>query len=492
MADAAPSHPFLVDTADLPPTAPEVPDRAWQAWLLLLLILTLSGASMSVRLSSGGARSWHESVTLRTAHETWLRQHGGAGAWIVPSIDGTPRAAKPPMAAWLAMLSWSDLPARTSDATLLVARARGAALTLALLTLVFVYALGAALFDRRLGLIAAAIAGSLPFFQQFARMLTPDLGLLAGATLAVASAATCLSPVRPEPTTARRWLGWGGCALGIAFGWMSKGPICVLIVVLGVAPLVALGTRRRGAAVASLLASVVVAALCVLPWYLQLGRVSSDLTATLLREYRGPDWDHRPAWYYVGHFGWTLPWSAWFASGVALPFALARGSARRARLPGIAMFIAILLVFSAVSQKLPRYILPIVPAFALIAAQPWRDLLVFGRGETASRVAPLVFVPHWLACGVASAGFAVVFGFSASLREAGVATPSIVERIPPALGFSVWTLLTAIAAAGWWLQRTRRTAPAFICAFLWALGTAAIWWTVHGEAGGFELRSTGP
>ena len=73
MADAAPTYPALVDTADLPPAAPEVPGRAWQAWLLLLLILALSGASMSVRLAAGGARSWHESVTLRTAHETWLR-----------------------------------------------------------------------------------------------------------------------------------------------------------------------------------------------------------------------------------------------------------------------------------------------------------------------------------------------------------------------------------------------------------------------------------
>ena len=396
------------------------------------------------------------------------------------------------MAAWLAMLSWWDLPARTSDIDLLIVRARSAGLALALLTLVCVYALGAALGDRRLGLIAAAIAGSLPYFQQFARMLTPDLALLAGATLAVACAATCLSPARTEPPTARRWLGWGGCALGTAFGWMSKGPICVLIVVLGVAPLVALGARRRGAAAASLLAAVVVAALCVLPWYLQLERLAPDLASTLLREYRGPDWDYRPAWYYAAQVGWTLPWSAWFASGLALPFVLARGNARRARLSGVAMFAAILLVFSAVPQKLPRYLLPIVPAFALIAAQPWRDLLVFGRGETASRVAPLVFVPHWLGCGVASAVFAILFGFSASLRDAGVPAPSIVERISPAIGFSVWTLLAAIATAGWWLQRRRRVAPAFACAFLWALGTAAIWWTVHGEAGSFELRTIGP
>ena len=110
-----------------PPTSGEAvewpPNGAAATGLLLAAILTISGLAMSVNLGTGGARSWHESVSIRTAHETWVRSHRGVeGAWFVPFFEGRPRAAKPPLAAWLAILSWTDLSPRTADVAQIVPR----------------------------------------------------------------------------------------------------------------------------------------------------------------------------------------------------------------------------------------------------------------------------------------------------------------------------------------------------------------------------------
>src|SRR6185503_14978472 len=128
----------------------------------------------------------------------------------VPWVNDQPRARKPPLVVWLNMLVWTGLDANRDTPSIMILRARLVAASLALVMIASTFWIGCVLRDRQLGLIAAAVLGTMVLFQVQGRMASYDIHVCAWSTLAVAAALWAMLPFSSEKAP---WLRF-------AFGWL--------------------------------------------------------------------------------------------------------------------------------------------------------------------------------------------------------------------------------------------------------------------------------
>ena len=316
------------------------------------------------------------------------REMVAGGDWMVPHLDGHPHWTKPPLTYWsiatgLVMVGHNTWGARLYDSVALV------------VTTLTVAALGATLWDEITGLIAALIFLTIPFVVMGANVVSPDMLLACFETIAVLcywrSARAAGDGAR---RASARWMAAMGGAFGLAF--LTKGPP-------GLLPLLAIVifsfiSRRRGWGAPRLVSIAGLALFVVIgfTWYIISVIRDRSLLGYLLGEevygrvatgryHRNTDW-YMP----VVIFGLPLLFGlgAWLVRGIldARMLARARGGWRRAwsaamRKPEwlflVLWIVAPLAIFSVSKSRLPLYVLPLVPAQALLAAR----LAVQAAGE---------------------------------------------------------------------------------------------------------------
>ncbi len=328
-----------------------------------------------------------------------------SGDWLVPRYRGEPFFDKPALTYWLMALAQLWLGTTPAAARVVAA----ASSVLVLLATVW---LGTLLFDRRTALAGGVVLSTTVAFVTFGHVAMSDMLLAFWSTLSVALAARAL--IAPAPA-------WVVPALGAALGlgFLTKGPIALLIPGIAIALLVAHRRRElpRIGVVPALLA-VVFFAIFGLGWfalvYARLGR--EPLVYFFLREnlerFAGEAYDvGRPFWFYVpAYFAEGVPWSLF------LPLAVVRGradadDARRARMRLLTAWIVLALVPLSLSRgKIDYYLLPLYPAASLLVArfftlESWRTLdrawtrvvLVLAAGSLVVLTRALVAFPaDWL------------------------------------------------------------------------------------------------
>ena len=376
------------------------------AWVLMLGCLVVALPPLLTDL--GGRDSTHtmENIALLSSQEVFLRQHGwhdlpaDPDAWLMPTRNGVPRLEKPPLLVWLHLLAWADLEPATADAALLTHRARLVAAAMGLLTIAATFWAGASLGSLTTATIAALVLASSWFVQRQGRTASYDIHVTAWATLALAALLWTVHGGRLR-------LILGGLLAGTALGcaWLTKGPLALVLVLLpAAAAAVALPAGRRRFAGATLAAAVVAAAVA-LPWYVYVYRHVPGGESVLLREYRGPQHEaYESPLFYLAVFGLIAPWSLWLVSGLLHPFVGAAGATRRRRLVPWLWFLVLVVFFMIPSAKAQRYILPAMPAAALLAARVLADhrrLAAAGRPDPGAR---WVYVPHYAGLIAASIG----------------------------------------------------------------------------------------
>jgi len=295
-----------------------------------------------------------------------LREMVVDGQWLVPHVNGEIYPDKPPLYFWLAAAP----AAATGLLTPLWFRLPAALAAIGCVWLL--YALGARLFDRDTGLFASVILATSPLFAAGALIARMDMLL----TLLVTAIFYCFARGMQEPAHPRRWFLAMYALAGLAF--LTKaliGPVIAGVVIAGV-----LLWRREWRAwvrVEPIWGTLLFAAV-ILPWLapavLQEGMAYAN--AVLVKQSVGravQAFDHaRPFYYYLYAFPATfLPWI------VILPVALwrLRSDGGRTDWPVQLLLlwsVGLFVFFSAVSGKLVIYLLPLVPALALIVAREWR------------------------------------------------------------------------------------------------------------------------
>jgi 4-amino-4-deoxy-L-arabinose transferase-like glycosyltransferase len=385
--------------------------------LALLLLLPGIGAGYSGR---------DEAEYAGVAHAM-----NATGDYLVPRLFGRIYPDKPPLSEWLTAASFRVF--GQSEATGRLPHVLLAAGTVALLL-----RLGARLLDRRRGLIASLLFSTSLLFIVYGRLLLTDSDLL---FFTLAAILGLLSILEGDPSAAAVFA--AGAALGLAT--LAKGPVALLAPGLFSAGYLAGPDRPAFRRLVRVALAGAVALVVALPWFLLASRATAgeSLRSFLLREnlrrFASPMEGHGgPLVFFplVLWFGF-FPWSG------ALLFLLRRdplvpSPARR----GLLLWVAGTLIFFTFSAtKLPHYILPALPAAAILAASA-----VPLTGQRRVRIAA------WATAATGAALFAAMTFAARVTGEPGAF--GLLVPFGAAAGLSVLGPLLAGA------ERTRRFLPA--------------------------------
>jgi 4-amino-4-deoxy-L-arabinose transferase-like glycosyltransferase len=201
------------------------PGIAWLAIVVVALTFAFIAPTLTwLEFSSGS-----ENLNVGTAMEI-LRED----RWLLPTLDGEPRVAKPPLTAWItaAAIDADTFGAMSSRNPELRARAerqlawqvRWPFLLSSCLMLLAAAELGRVLVgggNWRIGAIAAAACASNLFFLRHGRLATTDVQL--ALWVAIANVFLAHAVMR-----GRWWSGAIGAGLFLGLAFMSKGPVALV------------------------------------------------------------------------------------------------------------------------------------------------------------------------------------------------------------------------------------------------------------------------
>ncbi len=347
-------------------------------WLLILLV-----AVVAVRIITLGAYPLLDPTESRYAEIA--RKMLETGDWLVPQVDyGVPFWGKPPLSTWLSAMAMGVFGVNE-----FAVRLPSLLLTAACGVMVYRLAAQRAGADFALWAVAAFATTGLIFISAGAVMTDP--ALMFATTLAMAAFWIALY----GPDSSRRMAGIA-FFVGLAAGLLAKGPVAVVLTMLPVTAWT-LWTRQWGAAWSRIPwfgGTLLMLALAV-PWYWAAERASpgfldyflvgehwkrfvesgwkGDLYGQAHARPRGTIW----VWWFAA----ALPWSPMVVAWLVKTFAV-RGEKQAAHRRDLlhdpwcayllAWALAPMLFFTVSGNVLPTYVLPGMPAFALLLTEFWR------------------------------------------------------------------------------------------------------------------------
>jgi len=309
-----------------------------------------------------------------------------SGDWIVPTMDFAPYSHKPPLLFWLINASWSLLGVSVWSARLVIMMAMGCVLALT-------RRLERELIDNTTPVVASGvpILLSLPLFVILGVAILFDM-LLTATVVGAMLALWCAG----RRGSRRAYAAYGIC---IGLGLLAKGPV-VLIFTLPVAllgPTWVAPTERRGLVLRIALA-LGLAALVGLAWALPAAHLGGREYAEMLlwKQSAGrvaSSFSHaRPVWFYLPVLlGFLAPLLLWRPAWIGFRRAVLTASPARNFL--LAWIVPPFVLLSLISGKQIHYLLPIVPAFALLVSIGVKD----GQTRSADRLPLIVLVTGALA-----------------------------------------------------------------------------------------------
>lgn len=286
------------------------------------------------------------------------------GDWLTPHAPDELPLNKPPLTYWLIGISYKLFGVSYGSARL-------PSVIAALLTMVLVYFLGTRIANRRSGLLAAAILATSYLFMNFARMAMSDMLLTFFVT---ASLSTFIVVLTSTDKSIWVYVAYVALALGV----LTKGPVALALVALPIAIELIVSRRREDIAKLQMIRGVGLLLLITAPYFLLVYlRVGSEplrffLLGENLRRFTGQIYGSagRPFWYeLVAFFGDFAPWSLLLPLAAWLDWKGRRekGASRAQRILYL-WLVSALILFSLSSFKLDYYLLPIMPAAALLVS----------------------------------------------------------------------------------------------------------------------------
>ena len=281
------------------------------------------------------------------------REMAETNDYVMPRLNGLPYLDKP-VVYFAAEAAVMELLGPTE----LAARLPAYLFTLATAAVLFWFA-------RRTGAdpyVAAIVFLSMPLTIAFARTVIFDSALMFFCTFALVAFYLAIED------RDQRWSLAAWAAMGLAM--ITKGPVTFVLVLFVAIPY---AWRRRALSAIFPLLGIVLFAAVIAPWVWGVMQVVPEFLRYVLvtetAERMATDALKRtgPPWYFVPYLiAGALPWS------LVVLFNWRRLKDRR--LLYLILWIAIPFVFFSINQsKRPQYILPLMPAIALVVAHLWRE-----------------------------------------------------------------------------------------------------------------------
>ena len=338
------------------------------------------------------------------------------GGWLTPHAPDELPLNKPPLTYWLIGISFKLFGANYGSARL-------PSVLAALLILAIVYLLGTRLEGKRAGLLAVALLASSYLFLSFARMAMSDMLL----TLFVTASLACFVVALMDRGSRSKALGLLGY-VALALGVLTKGPVVVALVAVPFGLELAFRRNREDVKRLRLLPGLFLFLLIAAPYfflvYLRLGAgpLRFFFFGENLQRFTGQIYgaSGRPVWYELAaFFSDFAPWS--LLVFVALWFNWRRRTQTKSSTRLLYLWLGCAIVlFSLSSFKLDYYLLPAMPASALIIAP------VMANAETLSRFMRRIVEAFLLLCAIAMVVIALL-----SLKAAAALPASTSLRFLP-------------------------------------------------------------
>jgi len=279
------------------------------------------------------------------------------GDWITPTFNETNRFDKPILFYWMVMLSFKVFGAGLGAARLVSA-------VMALGVIGVTSALGKSLYGVSAARWSVLVLVTTPLFVLFARTAIPDLTLTFFITLALFAFQRGVASSPPR----RSWLFLFYASAALAT--LTKGPLAILLLVLVTTGFLLFWKERPALRQLAPGPGIVIFLIIFLPWFVLIvmkhGQAYLDYIWSI--QQKAAVGEARYPWhFYLRHFFWDfLPWSPLVAVGLGILWSHRSDLTAEKRLP-VPWLLVIIVFFSLVSLKAVRYLLPLTPAFALLA-----------------------------------------------------------------------------------------------------------------------------
>ena len=347
--------------------------------------------------------------TTEARYADMARMMVETGDWITPLFDyGVPFWGKPPLHTWLSAAGIAVLEPIFSFAGVdaprdLAARLPILGTALALLWVLHAWTLRVR--DAETAWIATVILASSGLFFGASAFVMTDMPLALGVVMTMAGFHLGSGAGGDAPD--RRWalLGFGGLAVGL----LAKGPIVLPLVGLPLGLWLLIGQRWPLLGRLPWARGLLIVAVLVLPWYVTAeirtpGFLRYFIVGEHFERFVVPGWEGdlygsghaRPkgiVWLYA--LGTFLPWTLFALAPLTRVGRLRRGGCEDG-LRGylLAFAVAPMIVFTPAANILAAYVLPGLPAAAVLLAVVWRDArLPTGRGVQVAFAAAVLAVP---------------------------------------------------------------------------------------------------
>lgn len=323
--------------------------------------------------------------------------------WVTPYLYGVPWLEKPPLYYWCTMLAYQGM-GGVSD---VAARLPSAALSWLLIVFIYVWARR---FRQGMQLDAALITASAVMIIGFGRSASTDMPLTAMFTIAMLS-----------------WYGWHSSGrrswllafyLFLALATLAKGPVAVFLAALVIVAFAVL--RRDGRLVLRTLWPIGVALYLVVaaPWFVAVQRAHPEFLRDFflqqnLERFASNLYHHpEPFWFYLPvALVALMPWTVFVIEATVDAIRGWRFSTQQpAGEEDLRVFLTLwlllpMLFFSFSASKLAGYILPAIPAGAILLAD-----FILRRDEEAVKPAIWMVLLHaLLSAAMLAAAFLVPF-----------------------------------------------------------------------------------
>src|SRR2546430_643507 len=313
-------------------------------------------------LFANGICAYKEFVRAESYFALGARLMIERGEWLAPHAPDEQVLNKPPLTYWLIGLSYKIIGASYGAA-------RVPSVIAALGTLGLVYFLGFRFGGTRQGILAATVLATSYLFLNFARMAMSDMLL----TLFVTTSLACFMIVLTSSSPHQNVLVIAGYA-ALGLGVLTKGPIAFVIVAAPIGIELLISRDRSELRKLRLLFGLTVFLIATAPYfvfvYLRVGvePLRFFFIGENVQRFTGSiyAWSRRPFWYeFAAFFSDFAPWSLCLPLAVWFDWRGRAKSDRRVRT--LYLWLAgTIVLFSISNFKLDYYLLPAMPAAALI------------------------------------------------------------------------------------------------------------------------------
>ena len=289
------------------------------------------------------------------------REMLGRHDWVTPTLGGIPWLEKPPLYYWQAMLAYrlfgvSDWSARLPS-----------------------------VFDAFLLLLAVYW-----FLRRFRPGLELDGALIVATTAGIAGFARAASTDMPLTATFSiamlAWYSWFESGdkkylaafygfLGLAM--LAKGPVAPFLAIAVIAVFAVLQRSARTVGKTLWVSGILLGCAIALPWYVLVQLQNPQFFHQFIIEHNlarfGTNLYHHPEpfWYYipVALMGW-VPWCIFAIAALVAAMRQLRSPVGDTLRSFLLIWVGVIVIFFSISQsKLPGYVLPAIPAGAILAAE---------------------------------------------------------------------------------------------------------------------------